>query len=75
MRTLGEYQGKQALFYKQSPETLESLKQVAVIESSESSNRLVSQHQRSASRLWSLKTQRQRIAPSKRSLATAMLCL
>lgn len=40
MRTLGEYQGKQALFYKQSPETLESLKQVAVIESSESSNRL-----------------------------------
>ncbi len=40
MRTLGEYQGKQALFYKQSPETLESLKQTAVIESSESSNRL-----------------------------------
>lgn len=40
MRTLGEYQGKQALYYKQSPETLESLKQAAVIESSESSNRL-----------------------------------
>lgn len=40
MRTLGEYQGKQALYYRQSPETLESLKQTAVIESSESSNRL-----------------------------------
>lgn len=40
MRTLGEYQGKQALYYRQSPETLESLKQAAVIESSESSNRL-----------------------------------
>lgn len=40
MRTLGEYQGKQALYYKQAPETLESLKQAAVIESSESSNRL-----------------------------------
>lgn len=40
MRVLGEFQGKQALYYKQSPETLESLKQTAVIESSESSNRL-----------------------------------
>ena len=40
MRTLGEYQGKQALYYRQSPETLESLKQTAIIESSESSNRL-----------------------------------
>ena len=40
MRTLGEFQGKQALFYRQSPETLESMRQVAVIESSESSNRL-----------------------------------
>jgi len=35
-----EYRGKQALFSKQTPEILESLKQVAVIESSESSNRL-----------------------------------
>lgn len=40
VRVLGEFQGKQALYYKQSPETLESLKQAAVIESSESSNRL-----------------------------------
>lgn len=37
---LGEYRGKQALFFKQSPETLKSLQLVAKIESSESSNRL-----------------------------------
>lgn len=39
-RTLGEYRGKQELFFKQSPETLKSLRLVAKIESSESSNRL-----------------------------------
>jgi hypothetical protein len=40
LRLLGEYHGKQALFFKQSPETLKSLQLVAKIESSESSNRL-----------------------------------
>lgn len=40
IRSIGEYQGKQALFFKQSPETLETLRMVAKIESSESSNRL-----------------------------------
>lgn len=40
LRSLGEYRGKQALFFKQSPETLKSLQLVAKIESSESSNRL-----------------------------------
>lgn len=40
LRSLGEYLGKQALFFKQSPETLNTLKMVAKIESSESSNRL-----------------------------------
>lgn len=40
LRLLGEYRGKQALFFKQSPETLKSLRLVAKIESSESSNRL-----------------------------------
>jgi Fic family protein len=40
LRALGEYRGKQALFFKQSPETLKSLQLVAKIESSESSNRL-----------------------------------
>lgn len=40
LRTIGEYQGKQALFFKQSPEILKGLSQVAMIESSESSNRL-----------------------------------
>lgn len=40
LRLLGEYRGKQALFFKQSPETLKSLQLVAKIESSESSNRL-----------------------------------
>ena len=40
IRTIGEYRGKQELFFKQSPEALKNLKQVAIIESSESSNRL-----------------------------------
>lgn len=40
LRTLGEYQGKQKLYFKQSPEILKGLQQVAIIESSESSNRL-----------------------------------
>ncbi len=40
LRSLGECRGKQALFFKQSPEVLESLQLVAKIESSESSNRL-----------------------------------
>ena len=40
LRALGECRGKQALFFKQSPETLKSLQLVAKIESSESSNRL-----------------------------------
>ena len=40
LRAIGEYRGKQALYFKQSPETLESLRQVAIIESTESSNRL-----------------------------------
>lgn len=40
LRTIGEYQGKQGLYFKQSPEILKGLQQVAVIESSESSNRL-----------------------------------
>ena len=40
LKTIGEYKGKQALFFHQTPEILETLKQVAVIESSESSNRL-----------------------------------
>ena len=40
LRSLGEYRGKQALFFKQSPEALKSLQLVAKIESNESSNRL-----------------------------------
>jgi len=32
LRALGEYRGKQALFFKQSPETLKSLQLVAKIE-------------------------------------------
>jgi Fic family protein len=40
LRSLGEYRGKQALFFKQSPEALRSLQLIAKIESSESSNRL-----------------------------------
>ncbi len=40
LKKIGEYNGKQALYFQQTPEILESLQQVAIIESSESSNRL-----------------------------------
>ena len=40
LRALGEYRGKQVLFSKQSPETLNSLRMLAKVESVESSNRL-----------------------------------
>lgn len=40
LRALGEYQGKQRLYAAQSPEILADLRQVAVVESTESSNRL-----------------------------------
>ena len=40
LRRLGEYQGKQGLYRQQTPRTLQSLQKVAIIESSESSNRL-----------------------------------
>lgn len=40
LRALGEYRGKQLLYVAQSPEVLSDLRQVAVIESTESSNRL-----------------------------------
>jgi len=40
LRRLGEHQGHQELFRKQAPEMLENLRRVALIESTESSNRL-----------------------------------
>jgi Fic family protein len=40
LKKIGEYQGKQALFARQTPEILDSLRRVAQIESAESSNRL-----------------------------------
>ncbi len=40
LRSIGEYQGKQQLHFTQSPEVLSGLRQIAVIESIESSNRL-----------------------------------
>jgi Fic family protein len=40
LRALGECRGKQDLYVKQSPEVLDSLRQTAVVESTESSNRL-----------------------------------
>jgi Fic family protein len=40
LRTIGEYRGKQQLYFTQSPEVLSGLRQIAVIESAESSNRL-----------------------------------
>ena len=40
IRLIGEYKGKQALFKQQTPQVLETLKQVAIIQSTESSNRI-----------------------------------
>jgi Fic family protein len=40
LRAIGEYQGKQRLYYEQSPEILQNLQRVAEIESTESSNRI-----------------------------------
>lgn len=40
LRSIGEYRGKQQLYFTQSPEVLSGLRQIAVIESAESSNRL-----------------------------------
>src|SRR2546422_8428068 len=40
LKRLGEYRGRQELFRQQAPEVLASLKQVALIESAESSNRI-----------------------------------
>lgn len=49
VRLLGEYKGKQDLFKEQAPRLLETLRQVAVVQSIESSNRLegvVAPHER-----------------------------
>ena len=40
IRRIGEYKGKQYLYKEQSPQVLETLRQTAVIQSTESSNRL-----------------------------------
>lgn len=40
VRTLGEFRGRQMLYAEQSPEVLEMLKRVAMVQSTESSNRI-----------------------------------
>lgn len=40
IRVLGEYRGKQELFARQTPQVLETLRQLAIIQSTESSNRM-----------------------------------
>lgn len=40
MRLIGEYKGKEMLFKQQTPQVLETLKQIAIIQSTESSNRI-----------------------------------
>lgn len=40
LKIIGEYRGKQELFMHQTPEVLESLRQLSMVESSESSNRI-----------------------------------
>ncbi len=44
LTALGEARGRQELFTRQQPETLESMRQMAVIESAESSNRIEGIH-------------------------------
>ena len=40
LKAIGEYKGRQDLYTRQTPEVLESLRQVAIVESIESSNRI-----------------------------------
>src|SRR3989338_4961668 len=40
VRALGEHRGRQALYHEQSPELLETLRRVALVQSVESSNRI-----------------------------------
>jgi Fic family protein len=40
LRTLGQFQGRQDLFRRQAPEVLDALREAAIIESAESSNRI-----------------------------------
>jgi Fic family protein len=40
VRALGEYRGRQSLYQQQSPELLEALKRIAMVQSVESSNRI-----------------------------------
>ena len=40
LRALGQFQGRQDLFRRQAPEVLDALREAAIIESSESSNRI-----------------------------------
>ena len=73
LRALGEYRGKQLLYVAQSPEVLSDLRQVAVVESTESSNRLEGLGlQPTGSSRWYSKMPRPRAVPNKKSLATVM---
>jgi hypothetical protein len=40
VRALGEFRGRQVLYSEQSPEILETLRRVAMVQSTESSNRI-----------------------------------
>ena len=40
MRSLGEFRGRQTLYADQSPEVLDTLRRVAIVQSTESSNRI-----------------------------------
>lgn len=40
MRAIGEFRGRQSLYQEQSPEVLETLRRVAMVQSAESSNRI-----------------------------------
>jgi hypothetical protein len=74
VRLVGEYRGKQALFKQQSPQVLEALRENAVIQSTESSNRIegvVAPLERIRDLVAHRTAPRQRIALSRKSRATA----
>jgi Fic family protein len=65
VREIGEYRGKEALFRQQSPQSLETLVQSAIIQSAESSNRIEGVTVETPQRLTALMTTRTR--PKNRS--------
>ncbi len=72
LRALGEHRGEQELYSQQTPEALETLRTVAMVESTESSNRLegVIAARQADSAMSCFETPPRQIGPNRRSLGT-----